>query len=385
MDDGDRQGNAGTPETYFAPADRSSAQALRAQVAQIVEHPVIEAVLQSFCGHVLVLNRQRQILAASSEFKEALAACGIEDFVGLRPGEALGCEHAEEGPGGCGTSFACQHCGAVLAILMAQCCLGSVYDECWISMRRKNKRACVEFRAKATPLTLAGIELAVLALDDISDQKRRGVLEQNFLHDARNLLSGIVAWTDILQEDRSDEATTSLRTLVLQLRDLLSGQVVLAQAEKGELAVAKGTIDLGTLARMLDQGFSHHPSGEGKNFVVRFPAAAAALVSDQDILMRILSNMVTNALEASQLGATVEVRYQVQAGHPVFSVHNPGVIPEHVAPRIFQRSFSTKTEPGHGIGTYSMRLLAEQYLGAQVQFTSSSEEGTTFRLVLPAA
>ena len=95
------------------------------------------------------------------------------------------------------------------------------------------ERACVRIsRQGQQPLTLAGIELVVLALDDISDQKRRGVLEQNFLHDARNLLSGIVAWTDILQEDRSDEATTSLRTLVLQLRDLLSGQVVLPRPKR---------------------------------------------------------------------------------------------------------------------------------------------------------
>jgi hypothetical protein len=384
MDDGDQSsGNAGTRETYFAPADRASAQALRAQVVQVVEHPVIEAVLESFCGHVLVLNRQRQILAASPEFKEALTACGIEDFVGLRPGEALGCEHAEEGPAGCGTSLACQHCGAALAILLAQCCLGPVYEECWISMRRKNKRESIEFRAKATPITLTGLDLVVLALHDISDQKRRGALEQSFLHDARNLLSGIVTWTDVLQQDRPDEGTTSLRTLALQLRELLSGHSVLAQAEKGELAVSNGSIDLSALARMLNQSFSHHPSGEGKTFVVHFPGAAAALISDQNILMRILSNMVTNALEASAVGATVEVRYELLGGHPTFSVHNSGAIPEHVAPRIFQRSFSTKTEPGHGLGTYGMRLLAEQYLGGHVSFTSSRDEGTTFSLVLP--
>jgi sensor histidine kinase regulating citrate/malate metabolism len=40
-------------------------------------------------------------------------------------------------------------------------------------------------------------------------------------------------------------------------------------------------------------------------------------------------------------------------------VKNPGVIPDDVASRIFQRSFSAKKDPGHGIGTYSTRLPGE--------------------------
>jgi hypothetical protein len=85
-------------DTYFALARRLPPEAIAAQVAAVVCHPVVEAMLQAFCGHVLVLNRERQILAASPEFREALAACGMNDVVGKRPGEALGCEHATEAP-----------------------------------------------------------------------------------------------------------------------------------------------------------------------------------------------------------------------------------------------------------------------------------------------
>ena len=52
-------------------------------------------------------------------------------------------------------------------------------------------------------------------------------------------------------------------------------------------------------------------------------------------------------------------------------------------PRIFQRSFTTKSAPGQSRGTYSMRLLAEQYLGGSVSFTSKAQAGTTFTLALP--
>lgn len=40
--------------------------------------------------------------------------------------------------------------------------------------------------------------------------------------------------------------------------------------------------------------------------------------------------------------------------------------------RIFQRSFSTKGAKGRGLGTYSMKLFGETYLGGQVSFRSSA-------------
>jgi sensor histidine kinase regulating citrate/malate metabolism len=51
--------------------------------------------------------------------------------------------------------------------------------------------------------------------------------------------------------------------------------------------------------------------------------------------------------------------------------------------QLFQRSFSTKAATGRGVGTYSMRLLGEQYLGGRVEFTSREPDGTTFTLILP--
>ena len=60
----------------------------------------------------------------------------------------------------------------------------------------------------------------------------------------------------------------------------------------------------------------------------------------------------------------------------------PGVIPPDDQLQIFQRSFSTKGR-GRGLGTYSIRLLGEAYLGGAVSFTSTQRTGTTFRIELP--
>jgi sensor histidine kinase regulating citrate/malate metabolism len=52
-------------------------------------------------------------------------------------------------------------------------------------------------------------------------------------------------------------------------------------------------------------------------------------------------------------------------------------MPPEVQLQIFQRSFSTKGK-GRGVGTYSMKLLTERYLGGKLAFTSAAGEGTTF-------
>ena len=44
----------------------------------------------------------------------------------------------------------------------------------------------------------------------------------------------------------------------------------------------------------------------------------------------------------------------------------------------------TKGGRGRGLGTHSMKLLGETLLRGRVDFTSGLEQGTHFRLILPA-
>jgi sensor histidine kinase regulating citrate/malate metabolism len=62
-------------------------------------------------------------------------------------------------------------------------------------------------------------------------------------------------------------------------------------------------------------------------------------------------------------------------------VRNDTIIPENVKMQLFQRSFSTKGQ-GRGIGTYSIKLLTENYLKGKVSFISNETERTVFSVVL---
>jgi signal transduction histidine kinase len=99
--------------------------------------------------------------------------------------------------------------------------------------------------------------------------------------------------------------------------------------------------------------------------------------TDKHLLRRVLENMTKNALEATSPGADIALGCCGRNGRVRFSVHQPGVIPEDVQLQIFQHSFTTKGK-GRGLGTYTIKLLTERYLGGTVWFVSSEKAGTTF-------
>ena len=107
------------------------------------------------------------------------------------------------------------------------------------------------------------------------------------------------------------------------------------------------------------------------------------LITDPRLLTRVLGNMLKNALEATEEDGTVTICCEFSDGKVSFRVHNPSVMPNDVQLQIFHRSFSTKAQSGRGIGTYSMRLLGEHYLGGKIEFTSEASKGTIFTLALP--
>jgi signal transduction histidine kinase len=107
-----------------------------------------------------------------------------------------------------------------------------------------------------------------------------------------------------------------------------------------------------------------------------------ALKTDGALLKRILLNMAKNAAEATPEHGSITINYGHKPGIAVFSVHNNGMIPNHIRLQIFQRSFSTKGD-GRGMGTYSMKLFGENYLRGRVYFISDEKAGTVFTIELP--
>ena len=368
-----------------APAGRATPDQLRREVEAVRESPLVAFLLASLHGLVAILNEQRQILAASPGLVDALSPRWGGRFRGARPGEAFDCIHVPEGPGGCGTSPACAHCGLLLTLLTALEDDGPREGECHLSMRRNGRWEAVEFHVTVSRLQVDGHRFLAVAFRDISAERRRDVLERLFFHDIANILQGLHGWSEGLSEGSVPAGDAARRILLLSER---LGQEVhshrrLLQAERGRLAVTPSVLQGGLVLQEALSLLERHPSAGNRRLALMQAPGPGSFVSDPDLLLRVVYNMALNAAEASKPGETVRLSFGWQGDRPRFAVHNPGTIPEPLRERIFQRSFSTKAAKGRGLGTYAMKLFGENFLRGEVGFESGPATGTTFWILLP--
>jgi hypothetical protein len=358
---------------------RADATRLRREIRAISESPVVTAILEVADAALLVLNRERQIVGFNSRVDGVRAA---PDVLGLRPGEAIGCVNSA-GPGGCGTAPGCTTCGALGAILGCQTHERPVEAECLIRCRDGGK--ALELNIRASPVTVEDERFTVVSLRDVSGEKRRDVLEQVFLHDVMNTVAGLRGWAQRMLRPGCElpRATERIDFLSGQLEREIRDHRALVLAERGELVAERQLLRAGEVLRDVAGVFAGHPAARERHLEVQPSAEELELRSDRGLLVRVLVNMVRNALEATELGGSVRLWSEADGPAVVFRVHNAGAMAPNVQARVFQRSFSTKGERGRGLGTYSMKLFGEQFLGGEVSFVSSPASGTVFTVRLP--
>lgn len=367
--------------TKYAPAERKTKKEIRADHEMILNSGFYKELLDSFPNLGAILNEERQTVYANRELLDFFGIASVVHILGNRPGEILGCLHSTLEQGGCGTSEYCRFCGAVKSILKAQESGERTTDECRICAERNGTPVNFDLRITASPVILNGCKYTIITLSDISNDKRRRVLERIFFHDILNLSGSLRGMISLLQSDShkflNDDFINTIALLSDQINDEIMAQRQLLAAENNDLAVQYSDF---SLAGFLQQLYaSMKPWAENMGNVLQLDPAIidVSVYSDRILLHRVLVNAIKNAIEASERGSTIHIGAQVTGNDITFWVSNPMVMPDPVRLQVFQRSFSTKGG-GRGIGTYSMKLLTEKYLRGKIHFISENPNGTTF-------
>jgi len=375
------------PPTFFAPSERASRESLHESIDRVAQSEVVSALLRSSTSMMCILNEHRQILALNAAYLDGLKADNADDILGLRPGEAIHCARSDEHPGGCGTGPHCRSCGAAIAIVAAQGTGKPVQRECLLSARdHKGHSQDYSFLVRASPCIEARENLLVLSLSDVSSQKLHAGLERAFLHDLSNVVVALNATAELLKLATPAEANVlidDLGELTQRLtRELLVQKLLLAEDPR-HYRQNWQKVRIDDTLRLIERLFSNHPAASSKRLVVELRLQTNEISTDASLLERVLTNMATNALEASSLGQVVKLTAVSNQTDVTFSVWNSAFMDETVASRVFQRFFTTKQGLGRGQGTYAMKLIGEGLLRGKVQLTTSREAGTTFSLTLP--
>jgi PAS domain S-box-containing protein len=210
-----------------------------------------------------------------------------------------------------------------------------------------------------------------------------GTVTAGVAHEIRNPLASLRGLTELLGRDipGGDSRRRYVETMLESIDRLnhLIEDLLLFSSPRETRA---DDLDLSSIAA---ETVSLVQAGVGDQAVaVRFvPSAAPVIVQgNRDRLIRVLTNLVRNAIQATPEGGVVTVRMETRGRVAAVAVHNTGsYIPPSVRHRLFVPFFTTKPM-GTGLGLAIARQLV-LVMDGRIDVESDQLSGTTFMVELP--
>ena len=228
--------------------------------------PVVDTfrkISSLWSGFTALMDGKRRMVAVSGKlfFPFALSgnALGEMPLEGHRVEELFGCT---DGSGDvftprCGSREQCAYCGIFQVIKDAIEKKERVEREVSLTVRETGLFRYYDIRAVAAPFSATDKTLYILSLEDITDRRRRILMEKLFYHDVLNTVSSLTMNISLMQESfESAEVrkfTESMERITDHLTDEIQRQRLISLAESGRLELEKAIINLpGFLGEILD-------------------------------------------------------------------------------------------------------------------------------------
>jgi signal transduction histidine kinase len=209
----------------------------------------------------------------------------------------------------------------------------------------------------------------------------------------RNALSSIVGYPELLLlegglNEKQRKTLEKISSAGYALSNMINLGIQMYKMECGCYEYRPKVVDAAVPIRRILNELS--APAERKNIRFNLSVSGAPFLPETQFVIRcedlllysMLSNLITNAVEAAPDGSTVTVDMKKE-GDVVISVHNMGVIPESIRERFFEKYVTEGKAKGTGLGTYSAKLMAEAH-GGTIGMRTSESEGTTLTVRLPA-
>lgn len=345
---------------------------------------LVRELLSSMSNVVCIMNDRREVVFANERLIERYGFSLETDLAGLRFGEVMRCVNVHSPEAVCGSTEKCKYCGANYTFNDFWDNKEPVVNECRIIRNIDGHIQQLDLEVSARPFHFER-DYLIVSLDDITDRKRRDILERIFFHDIINMAGSLRGVLDLMKESehRNDESFLEIAaSLSMQIIEEIKGQQQVFKAENGELEISPAKISMTRFLQEVSDKVKYCQEAFEREIIIEDRSNDASFVSDEVLLNRIIFNMAKNALEAIPRGDRIQIVASAFPDVVRIEVKNKTSIEEDVQNQLFQRSYSTKGK-NRGIGTYSMKLLGERYLKGKVDFVSDEENGTIFYIEVP--
>jgi signal transduction histidine kinase len=257
-------------------------------------------------------------------------------------------------------------------------------------------------RAVPIALAVAGLGGYLLARQSLRPLAQAFRLQRRFMSDASHELRTPLATIQTaalvsLQNDArpAGEYRQALEIVAGQSRRLtriVDDMFTLAHGDGREPALRRTRFYLDELLTDVAQAASVLASARGVTVDAHLPADAE-FTGDEDLVRRLATNLVDNAVRHSPAGAPVRLELAREGGSYRITVSDRGPgVPESARARIFDRFFrvddgrarAAGEGTGAGLGLAIARYIAEAH-GGQLDLVRSGPEGASFAAVLPVS
>jgi signal transduction histidine kinase len=225
-------------------------------------------------------------------------------------------------------------------------------------------------------------------------QRLREETSDLIVHDLRNPLNNILWMLHLLPVTLPEQAWQENRELLEsaqasceRMRMLIDSLLSVARMENGETKLEPTSLYLPTLVESATRRMPVFARGDLKLQINHSPALPT-IMADQDMLDRVLTNLLDNAVKHTPVGSQVTVTLEEQAENLLVSVADRGPgIPADERERIFERFSQTRGEKrqrrGFGLGLTFCRLAIEAHNGKIWVEAGEGGVGSKFVFALP--
>jgi len=258
----------------------------------------------------------------------------------------------------------------------------------------------------ANPLIEEGrVSGMVVAFQDVSERRRLERMKDEFIstvsHELRTPLTSLRGSLGLISSGSLDKRPEKQRQMIEmaigncdRLIRLVNDILDFDSVEKGRLPLHRQAVDAVDLLRR-SADIAHNTASAAKiNF--RIDARSTPVFADEERVLQVLNELVTNAIKFSPPETTIRLAAQLAgttasgAGEVCFIVEDQGrgIAPEKLE-RIFDRfqqgdASDSRALGGTGLGLALCRSIVEQH-GGRIWAESTVSKGSKFLFTLPAA